>query len=244
MTEAERRSICGDKIALISQDALTSLNPGFSVGYQIEEMYRVHRGSSQKEARSKAIECLDRVGIPQARERIGDFPHQFSGGMRQRAMIAMALALDPDVLFADEPTTALDVTVQAQIMELLTRLQSEANMSLVLITHDLAVVAEIADRIAVMYAGRIVESGSCIEVYRGMKHPYTRALMQSIPRADQKGGRLDSIPGAPTNPKHIPPGCAFHPRCPHATDLCRTEAPSLRKVSGNHSAACHLFGES
>lgn len=243
MSKAERRSICGDRIGLVAQDALTALNPTLTVGYQIEEMYRVHRGISRQEARKKAVECLERVGIPMAPQRVRDYPHQFSGGMRQRAMIAMALALEPDILIADEPTTALDVTVQAQIMELLTRVQAEANMSLILITHDLALVAEIADRIIVMYAGRIVESGPCTEIYRNMLHPYTKGLMQSIPRADYKSDRLGSIPGAPPDPKNIPSGCAFHPRCPCATDLCRVEIPPLRAVSENHHVACCMIGE-
>jgi oligopeptide transport system ATP-binding protein len=241
--ESARRKVRGQKIAMIFQDALTALNPVFSVGFQIAEMFRVHRGMSRDEGRRKAIELMKRVRIPSARERVGDYPHQFSGGMRQRVMIAMALALDPDILIADEPTTALDVTVQAQVMELLAELQQETGMGLILITHDLGVVADVADRVAVMYAGKIVETGSIFDVYGDPAHPYTQGLMASIPRLDQKGNKLTPIVGAPPNLMRIPPGCSFHPRCPYARDRCTHEEPPLYEVSPSRRSACHYYEE-
>jgi oligopeptide transport system ATP-binding protein len=213
------------------------------VGWQIAEMYRKHRGMSRREAKKRAIALMDRVGIPSARERVGDYPHQFSGGMRQRVMIAMALALDPDVLIADEPTTALDVTVQAQVMDLLSHLQAETGMGLILITHDLGVVADVADKVGVMYAGEIVESGPVREVYRHPAHPYTEGLMHSIPRVDQKGGRLDPITGAPPSLINIPSGCPFHPRCPYVRANCRSDVPPLYEVRADRHSACHYYEE-
>ncbi|MDP8962171.1 MAG: ABC transporter ATP-binding protein, partial [Actinomycetota bacterium] len=195
LPERELRQLRGRHIAMIFQDALTALNPVFTVGFQIAEMFRIHRGLSKAEARRNALELMDRVRIPSAKDRLDDYPHQFSGGMRQRVMIAMALALDPDVVIADEPTTALDVTVQAQIMQLLADLQAESGMGLLLITHDLGVVAEVADRVCVMYAGRIMERAPIRALYGNPAHPYTLGLMRSIPRADQKGRRLDPITG-------------------------------------------------
>ncbi|GAA4863078.1 ABC transporter ATP-binding protein [Kitasatospora terrestris] len=231
MGREERRRIRGQKIAMIFQDALSSLNPVLTVGHQLGEMYRAHRGTSRKDAKLKAIELMDRVRIPAAAERVGDYPHQFSGGMRQRIMIAMALALEPDLIIADEPTTALDVTVQAQVMDLLAELQAEYHMGLILITHDLGVVADVADKIAVMYAGRIVETAPVHELYGRPAHPYTRGLLDSIPRLDQKGQELYAIKGLPPNLLRIPPGCAFNPRCPRAQEICRQEVPQLFQVT-------------
>jgi peptide/nickel transport system ATP-binding protein/oligopeptide transport system ATP-binding protein len=250
MSNEERRKIRGRKIAMIFQDALSSLNPVLSVGYQLGEMFRVHQGLSKKEARAKSIELMDRVKIPASAARVNDYPHQFSGGMRQRIMIAMALALEPDLIIADEPTTALDVTVQAQVMDLLAELQREYNMGLILITHDLGVVADVADKIAVMYAGRIVERAPVHELYKRPAHPYTRGLLDSIPRLDQKGQELYAIKGLPPNLLRIPSGCAFNPRCPKATDVCRTEIPELLPVTEQdgtglvgRGSACHFWKE-
>jgi oligopeptide transport system ATP-binding protein len=241
MSAEERRKIRGSKIAMIFQDALSALNPVLSVGYQLGEMFRVHQGLSRKEAKAKAIELMDRVRIPAAAARVGDYPHQFSGGMRQRIMIAMALALEPDLIIADEPTTALDVTVQAQVMDLLAELQREYNMGLILITHDLGVVADVADKIAVMYAGRIVETAPVHELYKRPAHPYTKGLLDSIPRLDQKGKELYAIKGLPPNLMHIPPGCAFHPRCPMAQEVCTTDEPELFLVNRDRGSACFFW---
>ncbi|MFF3861236.1 ABC transporter ATP-binding protein [Streptomyces sp. NPDC002209] len=241
--EEERRKIRGAEMAMIFQDALSSLNPVLSVGAQLGEMYEVHRGMSRKDAKAKAVELMDRVKIPAARERVGDYPHQFSGGMRQRIMIAMALALEPSLIIADEPTTALDVTVQAQVMDLLAELQRELNMGLILITHDLGVVADVADKIAVMYAGRIVEAAPVHEIYAAPAHPYTRGLLDSIPRLDQKGQELYAIKGLPPNLLAIPPGCAFNPRCPMAQAVCRTDVPPLAPAGPDRSSACFFWKE-
>ncbi|MCP9206180.1 ABC transporter ATP-binding protein [Streptomyces sp. NEAU-Y11] len=250
MSNEERRKIRGRKIAMIFQDALSALNPVLSVGYQLGEMFRVHQGLSKKEAKAKAIELMDRVRIPAAKERVGDYPHQFSGGMRQRIMIAMALALEPDLIIADEPTTALDVTVQAQVMDLLAELQREYNMGLILITHDLGVVADVADKIAVMYAGRIVETAPVHELYKRPAHPYARGLLESIPRLDRKGQELYAIKGLPPNLLKVPSGCAFNPRCPKAEDICSTEIPVLHQVTEQdgtelpgRGSACHFWKE-
>ena len=243
LDEDSRRRIRGAKIAMVFQDALSALNPVFSVGWQIGEMFRVHRGMSKAEADKRAVELMERVRIPAAKERLNEYPHQFSGGMRQRVMIAMALALDPDIIIADEPTTALDVTVQAQIMELLADLQAETHMGLILITHDLGVVADVADKVAIMYAGKIVETGTVYEVYANQAHPYTEGLMNSIPRLDQKGLRLEPIRGAPPSLLHIPSGCSFHPRCPYMREVCTTDVPPLYEVSPTRRSACHFFKE-
>ncbi|MFB7306057.1 ABC transporter ATP-binding protein [Streptomyces sp. NPDC056192] len=250
MSYEERRQIRGQKIAMIFQDALSSLNPVLTVGYQLGEMFRVHQGLSKKEAQAKAIDLMDQVKIPAARARVSDYPHQFSGGMRQRIMIAMALALEPDLIIADEPTTALDVTVQAQVMDLLAELQREYNMGLILITHDLGVVADVADKIAVMYAGRIVETSPVHEIYKRPAHPYTKGLLESIPRLDQKGQELFAIKGLPPNLLRVPAGCAFNPRCTMAQDICRTDIPALRPVTEQdgtelvgRGSACHFWKE-
>lgn len=242
LSRKQMRRIRGERLAIVFQDALAALNPVFTVGFQISEMFRVHRGMSRADATTRAVELLDRVRIPNARNRVHDYPHQFSGGMRQRVMIAMAIALEPDLLIADEPTTALDVTVQAQIMALLAELRHDLGMGLVLITHDLGVVAEVADHAVVMYAGRGIEYGSITKIFERPAHPYTRALMRSIPRADQKGGRLSAIDGAPPNLSNIPAGCEFHPRCPLATDRCVIERPGVVEVAPGRRTACH-FGE-
>ncbi|WP_019545260.1 ABC transporter ATP-binding protein [Streptomyces sulphureus] len=243
MPPEERRRVRGAHLAMIFQDALSALNPVLTVGYQLGEMYRVHQGASRREARAKAVELMERVRIPGAAQRVGDFPHQFSGGMRQRIMIAMALALEPDLIIADEPTTALDVTVQAQVMDLLAELQREYNMGLILITHDLGVVADVADKIAVMYAGRIVETAPVRELYRQPAHPYTKGLLDSIPRLDRKGQELYAIRGLPPSLLAIPEGCSFNPRCPMAREYCRTEDPPLYDVAAERASACHFWRE-
>ncbi|WP_245160827.1 ABC transporter ATP-binding protein [Blastococcus sp. CT_GayMR16] len=247
----DQRQIRGPGISMIFQDALSALNPVYSVGFQIGEMFRAHRGTSRKEAKQHAVELMDRVRIPAAARRVNDFPHQFSGGMRQRVMIAMALALDPRILIADEPTTALDVTVQAQVMDLLKDLQRDTGMGLILITHDLGVVNEVADRVAVMYAGKIVETGTVDDVFTRPGHPYTLGLMNSIPLVEAKGGRLNPIVGQPPNLSRIPSGCSFHPRCPRARTGaaaapgrdCVGDVPPLRLVVPGREAACHYSEE-
>ncbi|MFJ4033974.1 ABC transporter ATP-binding protein [Streptomyces griseoluteus] len=243
LKEEERRRIRGAGMAMIFQDALSALNPVLSVGDQLGEMFTVHRGMSRKDARKRAVELMDRVRIPGAAQRVRDYPHQFSGGMRQRIMIAMAIALEPALVIADEPTTALDVTVQAQVMDLLAELRREYDMGLVLITHDLGVVADVADRIAVMYAGRIVESAPVHDIYKAPAHPYTRGLLDSIPRLDHKGQELYAIRGLPPSLTHIPAGCAFHPRCAMARDVCRTDEPPLYPAGPDRVSACHFWRE-
>ncbi|WP_019853063.1 ABC transporter ATP-binding protein [Actinopolyspora mortivallis] len=242
-TEERRRGLRGENMAMIFQDALSALNPVYSVGFQIAEQFRFRRGMSRRDAMTKAAEMLDLVKIPNAKQRVKEFPHQFSGGMRQRAMIAMSLALDPDLLIADEPTTALDVTVQAQIMDLLDELRRERGMGLILITHDLGVVAEVADRIAVMYAGRVVEESDAESLYARPAHPYTEGLMASIPRLDQKGEQLASIKGLPPNLAAIPAGCPFHPRCHRAQQECREKLPELHELGAGRRSACHFAEE-
>jgi len=243
MPEEQRRKTRGPEISMVFQDALSSLNPVFPVGWQIAEMFRKHRGMNRSDSLERAVKLMQRVQIPAAKERVKAYPHQFSGGMRQRIMIAMAIALDPAVLIADEPTTALDVTVQAQIMGLLQELQEERQMGLILITHDLGVVADVADRITVMYAGRIMERAEVFELYRQPAHPYTKGLLESIPRLDQKGQQLAAIGGLPPNLMRIPPGCEFNPRCRYAQDVCRTDRPALREVAPGRESACHFAEE-
>ncbi|MEV6797195.1 ABC transporter ATP-binding protein [Micromonospora rifamycinica] len=237
------RELSATEMAMVFQDSLTALNPVVRVGQQIAELFRVRQRTSRREAWRRAVAGLERVGIPNAAHRAHDYPHQFSGGMRQRVVIAMALALRPRLLIADEPTTALDVTVQAQIMDLLRELREADGMSMILITHDLGVVADVADRVAVMYAGTVVESGPLRTVYDAPAHPYTRGLMASVPAPDRPGERLTPIEGMPPSPLATPAGCPFHPRCPAARAACRTDRPTLRTVAAGHEAACHYAEE-
>ncbi|MGB4138035.1 MAG: ABC transporter ATP-binding protein [Microbacterium sp.] len=241
LTEERRRAILGDGIAMVFQDSLSALNPVYTVGGQIAELLRVRRGMTRRAAWDRAVELMAKVRIPAPAQRAKDYPHQFSGGMRQRIMIALAIALDPVVLIADEPTTALDVTVQAQIMELLVQLQEETGMALVLITHDLGVVAEVADDVAVMYAGRIVERGTIDELFERPAHPYTRGLLRSMPRPDREDDELWAIPGAPPNLLRLGTGCAFRTRCDIPVELCAAERPELLPaLSGSaRVSACH-----
>ncbi|MGO1849973.1 ABC transporter ATP-binding protein [Microbacterium sp.] len=237
----EVRRRCATEIAMIFQDPQSSLNPVFRIGYQVAEPFRRRLGMDKRQAWGKALALLKRVGIPDAETRIRDYPHQFSGGQRQRIMIAMAIALRPRLLIADEPTTALDVTVQAQVMRLLADLQAETGMAMILVSHDLGVVADVAERAAIMYGGRIVETGRIRDVYDHAAHPYTRGLLDSVPSAAARGDRLTPVVGSPPNLLMMPSGCAFNPRCPFATDACRTDEPMLRAPSGweeGHVAAC------
>jgi oligopeptide transport system ATP-binding protein len=243
MSEGERRATRGRDIAMIFQDALSALNPVYKVGYQISETLRRRMDMSKDAAMKRSIELMDLVRIPAAKQRVNDYPHQFSGGMRQRVMIAMALAMNPKVLIADEPTTALDVTVQAQIMDLLADLRRDLNMGVILITHDLGVVADVADRIAVMYAGRIVEHADVHAIYKAPAHPYTKGLLESIPRLDMKGNELATIKGLPPNLMSIPPGCPFNPRCQYAQEICRTTVPPNKDLGGGRTSRCHFAEE-
>jgi peptide/nickel transport system ATP-binding protein len=231
-------------MAMIFQDPLSAMHPYYTVGNQIAEAYRIHNDVSKKEARGRAMDLLGRVGIPEPRSRVDAYPHQFSGGMRQRAMIAMALACNPSLLIADEPTTALDVTVQAQILDLIRDLQSEFDSAVIIITHDLGVVAELADDILVMYGGKAVEYGSSKDVFRAPEHPYTWGLLSSVPRMDrERQERLIPIKGSPPSLINVPRGCAFHPRCPYeprTEGLGRTVVPELEHTSNGHFVRCHL----
>jgi peptide/nickel transport system ATP-binding protein len=239
------REIRGNDMAMIFQDPMTSLNPVHSIGTQLIEAVQLHRDVSKKGARARALELLKAVGIPRAERRIDDYPHQFSGGMRQRVMIAMALVNDPDLLIADEPTTALDVTTQAQIMSLLTRLQDDFGSAIIMITHDLGVVAEAADEVLVMYAARVAEQAPVAKLYKRPHHPYTWGLLGSLPRLDTDLERLVQIPGQPPSLLRPPSGCRFHPRCPYVMDKCKTVEPPLVPISDDpeHLQACHLDEE-
>ncbi len=238
LDEEQMRRVRGDDIAMIFQEPMTSLNPVLTCGFQIAEAVVLHQQVPKQEADARAVEMLERVGIPAPEQRSGEYPHQLSGGMRQRVMIAMALSCNPEVLIADEPTTALDVTIQAQILALLESLQQSLQMAIVLITHDLGVIAETADQVAVMYAGQIVEYAATPALFARPQHPYTRGLLRSIPRLDDAQERLDIIPGAVPDARAFPPGCRFAPRCPLADARCRVEAPALAEVASGHWASC------
>ncbi|MEV6157354.1 ABC transporter ATP-binding protein [Nonomuraea sp. NPDC052129] len=240
---AQRRRLAGPGLSIVFQDALTALNPVQTVGAQLAEPFRIHERLSRRDARKRAVELMERVGIPEAGARVSAYPHQFSGGMRQRLLIALAMALHPKVLLADEPTTALDVTVQAQIMELLRELRTEQQTALILITHDLAVVAEQADHVAVMYAGNIVETGRVADVFARPRHPYTRGLLDSVPAEVARGVTLKSIPGSPPDLHSVPSGCAFRARCPMASDVCAAERPVLVEAGPGRLSACHHWKE-
>ena len=239
LSAAEMRDVRGSRLAMIFQEPMTSLNPVHSIGWQITEAMRAHdKRASARELRDRAIAALQRVRIPSPERRFDDYPHQLSGGMRQRVMIAMALACKPSLLIADEPTTALDVTVQAQILDLLRELQAETGMAIILITHDLGVVAEMADEVAVMYAGRVAERATAAEIFASPQHPYTLGLLGSIPRLDEDRERLLAIEGAVPPPFALPKGCRFHPRCPFAVEACTVAQPDLTMVAPGHLAAC------
>lgn len=238
LSKKELRKLRGNKLSMIFQEPMTSLNPVFTIGNQLGEVFRQHRQMDKKEARAHSIEMLEHVGIPNAEKIVNSFPHQLSGGMRQRVMIAMALACNPALLIADEPTTALDVTIQAQILELLKKLNKEFQTGVILITHDLGVVAEMADRVVVMYAGEVVEQADVFSLFAEPKHPYTKGLLGSLPKLDENREELDSIPGSVPNPLDMPGGCAFHPRCPAATEECKQNKPQLQEVALNHLARC------
>jgi len=236
--ESEMQSIRGNEIAMVFQDPMTSLNPTATVGQQIVRVIRTHQDLSKSQAREKTIELMEQVGIPEPESRIDNYPHQFSGGMRQRALIAMAISCEPDVLIADEPTTALDVTIEAQIFELLEDLQEDYGMSVILITHDLGVVAGTCDRVNVMYAGRIVEKANARDLFTEPRHPYTRGLLRSIPELRSDTDQLSPIEGNVPNPASLPRGCSFHPRCPHVAEKCQQHDPELREVVPEQEAAC------
>jgi oligopeptide/dipeptide ABC transporter ATP-binding protein len=243
LSDNEMRNIRGEQISVIFQDPLTSLHPLYKIGWQVSEMIRAHDKSvSKKDAAARSVELLRMVGIPKPDTRVDDYPHQFSGGMRQRAMIAMALALEPQLIIADEPTTALDATVQAQILDLLLRLQQDLGTALIMITHDLGVIADIADEVMVMYAGRAAEKAPKRDIFYQAHHPYTKGLLESIPSSKAAGGRLKPIPGTPPSLVNLPSGCKFHPRCGYVFDKCLTDEPVLHPVaeSGLHTSACWL----
>ena len=242
-SDKKLRSIRGNEISMIFQEPMTSLNPVFRISEQLIEPLMLHRKMPKQAAEQLAVELLQTVGIPRAEKVVKDYPHQLSGGMRQRVMIAMALACKPKILIADEPTTALDVTIQAQILKLMTGLQEITQTAIMLITHDLGVVAQMAHKVIVMYSGKIVEAAPVSELYKNPKHPYTIGLLQSIPSLDQDKRRLESIEGVVPNPFELPKGCYFAPRCKHAMDICRTTHPEPRNIGPDHTASCYLYSE-
>ncbi|OPZ07231.1 MAG: Oligopeptide transport ATP-binding protein OppD [candidate division BRC1 bacterium ADurb.BinA292] len=244
-TEKQMRRIRGNEISMIFQEPMTALNPVFTVGSQVAEVFRVHRGLSRRDAFDEAVRMLQQVRIPDAERRAREYPHQLSGGMRQRVMIAMALGCAPDLLIADEPTTALDVTVQAQILNLMEDLQRKTGTSILMITHDLGVIAETSDEVAVMYAGQIVEFAATEELFASPLHPYTQGLMRSVPRLEwvRAGQSIEPIPGNVPDPAHFPPGCRFHPRCPFAAPVCVAQTPELEESAGGHSVRCLRWRE-
>jgi len=241
--ESEMRKIRGKQIAMIFQEPMTSLNPSMKIGEQLMEPIRLHLGFKGAQAKAHAVSMLNKVGIPRADEIIHEYPHQLSGGMRQRVMIAIAMSCRPELLIADEPTTALDVTIQAQILHLMRTLQREEGMSMLLITHDLGVVAEMCDRVIVMYAGRVVEEAPVHELFEEPKHPYTRGLIASVPKLGQKKERLDSIRGRVPDPAHMPPGCKFAPRCEHAKAVCSKLEPAMTVFEGGRACSCWLYAD-
>ena len=243
LSPSQMRKIRGKEIAMIFQEPMTSLNPVFTVGEQIAEAIRLHEGLGRRDAMDKTVEMLKIVHIPNAERRVKEYPHQLSGGMRQRVMIAMALSCNPNLLIADEPTTALDVTIQAQILELIKELKRTQNMAVIMITHDLGVIAEVAQNVAVMYAGKIVERAPVEDLFASPQHPYTQGLLASIPSPDKLGRRLDVISGVVPHPLNLPHGCTFAPRCPHRMDVCETAFPALDPTGPNHDVACYLYSE-
>ncbi|CCJ32715.1 ABC transporter ATP-binding protein [Caloramator australicus] len=242
LSDDEVREIRGNKISMIFQEPMTSLNPVFTIGNQIIEAIMLHQKLDKKEATKKSVEALKLVGIPRAEEIINAYPHELSGGMRQRAMIAMAMVCNPTLLIADEPTTALDVTIQAQILDLMRKLKEETKTSIMLITHDLGVVAEMAEYVTVMYAGKVVEEADVIELFKNPKHPYTLGLLESKPQIHIDKEKLYSIPGQVPNPFNLPKGCYFFPRCERAMEICKEVMPTLKEVGNGHKVACHLYG--
>ena len=240
-TEKDMELIRGDQVSMIFQDPMTSLNPVLTVGDQIAEVIMIHENLNKKQAYEKAKDMLELVGIPG--DRAGEYPHQFSGGMKQRVVIAIALACNPKVLIADEPTTALDVTIQAQVLELMKNLRDKYGTSMILITHDLGVVAEVCDEVSIMYAGKIIEHGNLVDIFDNHKHPYTEGLFNSLPNIEDKGEPLKPIPGLVPDPSNLPSGCTFHPRCPYAKDICKEQVPEKICMNDTHTVSCLMYSE-